>query len=82
MEATDAIIVTGATGFVGRYLVDYLARAGEKVIATGRSRKYDAFFNELRVPCHWTSATPTRLPCFRWDRSRLSSIWRPRSRQR
>ena len=50
MEATDAIIVTGATGFVGRYLVDYLARAGEKVIATGRSRKYDAFFNELRVP--------------------------------
>jgi UDP-glucose 4-epimerase len=42
--------VTGATGFVGRYLVDYLTKAGEKVIATGRSRKYDAFFDELGVP--------------------------------
>jgi len=50
LEGTDAIIVTGATGFVGRYLVDYLAKVGEKVIATGRSRKYDAFFSELGVP--------------------------------
>jgi len=50
LGATDAIIVTGATGFVGRYLVDYLTKAGEKVIATGRSRKYDAFFDELGVP--------------------------------
>ena len=44
------IIVTGATGFVGRYLVDHLAKAGEKVTACGRSRKYDAFFKELGVP--------------------------------
>ena len=44
------IIVTGATGFVGRYLVDHLAKAGEKVIAAGRSRKHDAFFEELGVP--------------------------------
>ena len=44
------IIVTGATGFVGRYLVDHLVRAGEKVIAAGRSRKYDSFFRELGVP--------------------------------
>ena len=50
MEATDAIVVTGATGFVGRYLVDYLAKAGEKVIAAGRTHKYDAFFEELGVP--------------------------------
>ena len=49
MEASDAIIVTGATGFVGRYLVDYLVKAGHKVIATGRTRKYDAFFKELGV---------------------------------
>jgi UDP-glucose 4-epimerase len=49
LEATDPIIVTGATGFIGRYLVDYLARAGERVIATGRSHKYDAFFEELGV---------------------------------
>ncbi len=43
------IIVTGATGFVGRYLVDYLVRAGEVVVATGRSRKYDSFFKDLGV---------------------------------
>jgi UDP-glucose 4-epimerase len=44
------IMVTGATGFVGRYLIDHLVKAGEKVIAAGRSRKYDAFFEELGVP--------------------------------
>jgi len=44
------IIVTGATGFVGRYLVDHLVKAGEKVIATGRTRKYDEFFKRLGVP--------------------------------
>src|SRR5664280_2925414 len=50
MEGTDAIIVTGATGFVGRYLVDYLVKAGEKVVAAGRSHKHDAFFEQLGVP--------------------------------
>ncbi|HYA41084.1 MAG TPA: NAD(P)-dependent oxidoreductase [Syntrophobacteraceae bacterium] len=44
------IIVNGATGFVGRYLVDHLVKNGEKVVAVGRSRKYDWFFNELGVP--------------------------------
>jgi UDP-glucose 4-epimerase len=44
------IIVTGATGFVGRYLVDHLVKAGEKVVAAGRTRKYDAFFKDLGVP--------------------------------
>jgi len=44
------IIVTGATGFLGRYLVDHLVKAGEKVIAAGRTRKYDSFFSELGVP--------------------------------
>jgi UDP-glucose 4-epimerase len=44
------VVITGATGFVGRYLVDHLVRAGEKVIAAGRTRKYDSFFRELGVP--------------------------------
>lgn len=43
------IIVTGATGFVGRYLVDHLVKAGEKVIAAGRSAKFDASFKDLGV---------------------------------
>ncbi|TRZ47754.1 NAD(P)-dependent oxidoreductase [bacterium] len=44
------IIVTGGTGFVGRYLVDHLVKCGEEVIACGRSHDYDAFFKELKVP--------------------------------
>jgi UDP-glucose 4-epimerase len=44
------IVITGATGFVGRYLVDHLVRAGEEVFAAGRTRKYDSFFRELGVP--------------------------------
>jgi UDP-glucose 4-epimerase len=43
------IIVTGAAGFVGRYLVDYLVKAGEQVIATVRSRQSDKFFKDLGV---------------------------------
>jgi len=44
------IIVTGATGFVGRYLVDHLVKQGEDVIACGRTNKYTAFFQDLGVP--------------------------------
>ncbi len=44
------IIITGATGFVGRYLVDHLVRAGEKVVAAGRTRLYDSFFSDMGVP--------------------------------
>jgi len=50
MKTSDIIIVTGATGFVGRYLIDHLVKAGEKVIALGHSQKYDTFFKELGVP--------------------------------
>ena len=44
------IVVTGATGFVGRYLIDLLASRGEKVLACGRSTKYRKFFEDLNVP--------------------------------
>jgi UDP-glucose 4-epimerase len=44
------IVVTGATGFVGRYLIDLLARHGENVLACGRSTKYGKFFQDLNVP--------------------------------
>ncbi len=43
------IVVTGATGFVGRYLVDLLARRGERVVACGRNPKYAGFFEDLGV---------------------------------
>jgi UDP-glucose 4-epimerase len=43
------IIVTGAAGFVGRYLVDYLAKAGEQVIAAVQNGKFDQFFEDLGV---------------------------------
>jgi len=41
------IIVSGATGFVGRYLVDHLIKAGEQVTALGRNRLYEAFFKDV-----------------------------------
>jgi UDP-glucose 4-epimerase len=44
------IIVTGATGFVGRYLVDHLMQAGERVVAAGRNRHYETFFARRGVP--------------------------------
>jgi UDP-glucose 4-epimerase len=43
------IVVTGATGFVGRYLIDHLAKAGEEVVAAGRNLKYQPFFSSLGV---------------------------------
>jgi UDP-glucose 4-epimerase len=43
------IIVTGAAGFLGRYLVDYLAKAGEQVIAAVQNGKFDKFFEDLGV---------------------------------
>ena len=36
MSAKKKILVTGATGFIGSHLVDYLAAAGHDVVATGR----------------------------------------------
>jgi UDP-glucose 4-epimerase len=44
------IIVTGASGFVGRYLVDHLVKAGERVVAVARTARFDAFFSALGVP--------------------------------
>jgi UDP-glucose 4-epimerase len=44
------IVVTGATGFLGRYLVDHLVEAGEEVVACGRNRVYEQFFKNLNVP--------------------------------
>jgi UDP-glucose 4-epimerase len=43
------IIVTGAAGFVGRYLVDSLAKAGEQVTAAVHIRNPDGFFEQLGV---------------------------------
>ena len=43
------IIVTGATGFVGRYLIDYLVNLGETVVAVGHTKKHDKFFEDRNV---------------------------------
>lgn len=44
------IVVIGASGFVGRYLVDLFASNGIPVLACGRSKKCESFFNNLNVP--------------------------------
>jgi len=43
------IVVTGATGFVGRYLVDHLVNQGEQVVAAGRSTARKSFFGDRGV---------------------------------
>lgn len=44
---SDIVVVTGAAGFVGRYLVDHLVKAGVSVVATGRSAAQREFLEGL-----------------------------------
>lgn len=41
------IIVTGATGFIGMYTVEYLLAQGKKVLATGRNAKLGAILKKM-----------------------------------
>jgi UDP-glucose 4-epimerase len=49
MEFTGITLVTGAAGFMGRHLVEFLARRGVKVRASARPRKDTSFFEKLGV---------------------------------
>lgn len=44
------IIVAGATGFIGSYLVTELVNSGIQVIATGRNKDAEMYFNHIGVP--------------------------------
>jgi UDP-glucose 4-epimerase len=44
------IIVTGATGFIGRYLVDQLVEDGVEVVATGKSERGKAYYKKAGIP--------------------------------
>lgn len=44
------ILITGATGFIGAYLVDEMIREGFDVLATGRNRAAELFYKEILVP--------------------------------
>ena len=44
------ILVIGATGYVGRYFCTSMVEQGEEVLALGRSKKVQAFFEENHVP--------------------------------
>lgn len=44
------IIVTGATGLIGTYLVDQLIKDGVDVLATGRNKLGEAYYKKQHVP--------------------------------
>lgn len=44
------ILIVGATGYVGRYLSIYLKEQGYDILALGRSKKVQTFFEENNVP--------------------------------
>ncbi len=63
MEFTGITLVTGAAGFMGRHLVEYLAERGVRVRATARPRKDTSYWERLGVEYVGADLTkPETLP--------------------
>lgn len=70
-QASKTVILTGATGFIGSYLLRDLVRAGDTVICLARSQKEK--FAQERV---WQAlATHERLPAVFFDQEELHQLF-------
>ena len=47
----STIVVTGANGFIGRYLIDHLLKSGEEVLACVHSDASGEYFRRRDIPC-------------------------------
>ncbi|MFA6450038.1 MAG: NAD-dependent epimerase/dehydratase family protein [bacterium] len=73
MEFNGITLVTGAAGFMGRHLIEYLARRGVRVRATARPRKDTSYFENLGVEFIGADLTKpeTLPPLFEGDVDRI-----------
>ncbi|KAL8834746.1 MAG: hypothetical protein Q9170_003623 [Blastenia crenularia] len=68
MSQTTTVFLTGATGFLGAYLVkEFLSRPQIKIIAHVRAPEEAAGFNRIKEVCQafdiWSEDWPSRLSC-------------------
>ena len=54
------VLVTGASGFIGKYFLEYLSGKGHEIYCTKRQREIDTYNDVKWVQCDILSASDTK----------------------